>query len=581
MIFLDAKAEAHKSDAPNFSSLLSSDVDEKGKPKQSFLELLKGVESSDVDDLIKFIPLEEKVSLKGANVKDIDLKETKLPLKTLNIELNPLLTKDISPKDLKALVIDAKKFLKTKILQNSDFKIHEAKELPKTLKGLVDIANKLGLDIKQITLEDVQPLKYKKIVEVKQVLTKETKQEVKANPKTSSLDIKSDAIQNIKAEIKTPAIDIKSDAIQNIKAEIKTPAIDIKSDTKQNVKPEINTNSVEIKTDSKHEIRENPKTSSLDIKPEVKAPQIATKLDTKEIKQEAAKSAKEDVKQDVKQDVKSEPKSSLPLFKELLTLPQKVLTQHIVDVKQNLISKGTNKDSSISSPALRKQKADETLKLLLRGDKPKQASNAILTADFSVASARVIAPSATSEISRSLESLLQNKTSTSSNINQDADDNVMDADAIKTHKTDNFVLKLNEAKQMVKYLSQDVKTAIDDYKSPFSRIKVQLNPQNLGEVDLTIVSRGKNLHVNISANNVAINALAMNVNDLRAQLNNNGINNATLNFNSGSNSEQQSQNSDQNHRNQQEASEEYNYFEADEQNEEVLSSLEIVVPSYA
>ena len=51
-------------------------------------------------------------------------------------------------------------------------------------------------------------------------------------------------------------------------------------------------------------------------------------------------------------------------------------------------------------------------------------------------------------------------------------------------------MKLNEAKQMIKYLAPDVKSAIEDYKSPFTRVKLQLNPQKLGEVDLTIVQRG-------------------------------------------------------------------------------------------
>ena len=533
MILLDAKTETHKGKAPNFLSLLGSDVDEKGKPKLSFLELLKGIELNEIDDVIKFIPLDEQISPK-------DIKDTKLPLKTSNIELNPLITKDISPKDLKALVADAKNYLKTKITQSSDYKIHETKSLPKTLKGLVEIANKLGLDIKKITLEDVQPAKHAKVLDPKQIDVKDIKQEPKAEIKTTPIEFKGELKQEVKSEIKI--------APQNSKQEIT-------QEHKIEVKPEIKTSPIEAK-----------------------ATPIVNKTDIKEQKQDVITN----VKEDIKQDVKSETKSSLPLFKELLSTPQKVSTQHIIDVKHNLISKETNKDVKISLPVSRKQKADETLKLLLRGEKPQQSLNTSLTSDFSVASARVIAPTATTDISRSLESLLQNKSSTNTSLSKDGDDMVGDLDSMKTHKADSFVVKLNEAKQMIKYLSQDVKTAIDDYKSPFSRLKVQLNPQNLGEIDLTIVSRGKNLHVNISSNNVAINALAMNVNDLKTQLNNNGINNATLNFNSGSGGEQQSQDSRQHHQNQQQqAGDEYNYFDNEEKNEEVLTSLEIVVPSYA
>lgn len=136
---------------------------------------------------------------------------------------------------------------------------------------------------------------------------------------------------------------------------------------------------------------------------------------------------------------------------------------------------------------------------------------------------------------------------------------------------------------MIKYLSQDVKQAIDDYKAPFTRVKLQLNPQKLGEVDVTIVQRGKNLHVNLSSNNAAMNTLAVNANDLKVQLQNNGIQNASLSFNNNSQGSEftnggQTQQQQQQKQN---AHDEYSFFENEETNEEILSSLEIVVPNYA
>ena len=220
-----------------------------------------------------------------------------------------------------------------------------------------------------------------------------------------------------------------------------------------------------------------------------------------------------------------------------------------------------------------KTRADETLKLLLRGEKPSLA-NPLLTADFSVATARVIAPTATSEATKSLESLLHGEGS-------EAPLNASKTDGLTSLKADSFEVKLNEAKQMIKYLSQDVKTAIEDYKSPFTRVKVQLNPQKLGEVDLTVVQRGKNLHISLSSNSTAINTLSMNANELKTQLNNNGINNATLNFNSQDSSNSQAREQEQHRQKEQQAGNEYSYFNNEEHNEEILSSLEIVVPNYA
>ncbi|EQB40212.1 hypothetical protein M947_02440 [Sulfurimonas hongkongensis] len=248
-----------------------------------------------------------------------------------------------------------------------------------------------------------------------------------------------------------------------------------------------------------------------------------------------------------------------PLFKSLEA--KELTTEQIVVAKQFKIEQKTPKE-----------KADETLKLLLRGEKSKDSAK--LTADFSVATARVLAPTATTDVTKNLEKLLHGESSA----NDGQTNSKLDGLSLKS---DSLEVKLNEAKQMIKYLSQDVKTAIEDYKSPFTRVKLQLNPQKLGEVDLTIIQRGKNLHVNISSNNTAINTLSMNANELRAQLNNNGINNASLNFNNSSGGEQQAANQQQNRQNEKRANEEYAYFENEDKNEEILSSLEIIVPNYA
>ncbi len=206
--------------------------------------------------------------------------------------------------------------------------------------------------------------------------------------------------------------------------------------------------------------------------------------------------------------------------------------------------------------------------------KPEQ-KNRISTQELVKTKRRV--PSVQTVSPKNLEALLKTPKSKSKNEVTDSKPEVMFAP-----KAESFEVKIHEAKQMVKYLSHDVKNAIEDYKSPFSRIKVQLNPQKLGEVDLTIVQRGKNLHINLSSNNTAINTLAMNANDLKMQLNNSGINNASLNFSNNSqggafaNSGQQQQQQQR-----QNAQNEYNYIEHEEKNEEILNSLEIVVPNYA
>jgi len=480
MISLD-NSTTSKADVKSSASSLSTSKDE-SESTLSFSELLKGIKlkgDSKTEDGVLVLNLEDKkldvktdekslskndalLSLLKNDDKDLTVKEL---LKSESLEINPKLLESISDKltvkEVKSLIIEAKQYLKSKITQTEAFKKSEIKDLPKTLKGLVSVAKKLGVDLSKITIEEIQS------------------KEIKPKQTLNILD------SSIKKDIKA-SLDSETKKIQN-----------------------------------------NIKTT-----------------------EEQIKLPKDILKQ--------------PIFQEKFVNKKEFSTAELIQARETKEFKVETKKP--------KSKADETLRMLLSGDKIEKKTVS-LNPDISVASAKIIAPEMKSEVTKGLESLLHVEPSES---------NSKGEHLITIHKADSLEVKLNEAKQMVKYLSQDVKQAIEDYKSPFTRIKVQLNPQKLGEVDLTVIQRGKNLIVNLSSNNVAINTLAMNVNELRVQLNNNGINNATLNFNNNSQSEQQSSSGQQNNQNEQrQAQKEYNYFDNEEQNEEILSSLEIVVPSYA
>ncbi|WP_455757202.1 flagellar hook-length control protein FliK [Sulfurimonas sp.] len=505
MISLETKTESASSSPIGFKAA-------EEEPTLSFSALLKGIKNSPKDDKniqngAFVISLEEEKEVKGG--KSSSKTETLLSLlkhddkavkeELQALELNPKAVKNLSATELKNLIADAKNYLKDRIIDSDGYKRAQTKDLPKTLKGLAEIAKKFGVDVSKITVE-----------------------EVKASVKPTAENIKS-----------APVIDTEEEA----------------GKTK---------NTKEEKT-----ISTQTSTATLDddVEVKVKTPHAknAKVADDKDIAQEVK--VKEDIKENIKLDNKKvdtiKEVKATPLFKAQDKTEH--TTEQLVQTKQFKVEEKTPKT-----------KADETLKLLLRGEKP-TANGTNTTADFSVATARVLASTATSEATKSLEKLLHGE----------ASETASKTDGLTAHKADSFEVKLNEAKQMIKYLSQDVKTAIEDYKAPFTRVKVQLNPQKLGEVDLTVVQRGKNLHVNISSNNVAINALAMNANDLKAQLTNSGINNATLNFNNQDGNNSQSGQQQQNRQNERKADQEYNYFENEEQNEEVLSSLEIIVPNYA
>ncbi len=137
-------------------------------------------------------------------------------------------------------------------------------------------------------------------------------------------------------------------------------------------------------------------------------------------------------------------------------------------------------------------------------------------------------------------------------------------------------LKVKEAKQMVSHMATNLKEAVENYKPPFTRLTMQLNPAKLGEVDVTMIQRGNNVHINISSNNSAIAVLAQHSVELRNQLANNGLSHATMQFNTGG-GEQQRQS--QHQQNMAEAYEKYAALEGEESHE-ALSSLEIIIPQY-
>ncbi len=397
-----------------------------------------------------------------------------------------------------------------------------------------------------------------------------TPQDLKLLIKEAKQFLKNKIVQS--EGFKKAEIDALPKTLNGLVQVAKKIGIDISKITLEEVKA---VDALHVKTDTKiaksEKEQQEPLHVSKETKPKISAANddIPTEIQGKKQKIDTAKpsnmnESEVEVNVTKKEIPRQESVKSTPLFKaQNITTPE-ITTQQIVNTKVN----------HLTSQKTPKQKADDTLQLLLQGEKAVKSESG-LKVDFSTATARVIAPQATKESEKSLASLLKNDTS-------DIADTQSKIDGLNVAKADSFEVKLNEAKQMVKYLSQDVKSAIEDYKSPFTRVKVQLNPQRLGEVDLTIVQRGKNLHINLSSNNTAINTLAMNANDLKVQLNNNGINNATLNFNSNPQSDNSQAGQQEQHRqHQQRADEEYNYFESQEGNEEVLSSLEIIVPHYA
>ena len=359
--------------------------------------------------------------------------------------LNPALSKELSVNEVKYLLHKAKQYLKTRILQ-ADPQLTQ-KELPKSLKGLLRLADKLKIEITKISFEMI-------------VDTKKT-----SNPLLYKTTVSQNKRQMHKIMLNTQTDLAKLQQIKTI------PLF-------------------------------QPKNQNIDVKHIMTTAQI---IENKTKKEHIKKSETTDLLHSLLKSQTEHKNSEEPLFTNLQQILKKEPHNPLQTDKQN--------------------------------PKPEQKET------------------------NALEELLRGETT-------------HHEDKIHTQKTaDTLDVKIHEAKQMMRYLSQDIKRAIEEYKPPFSRVKVKLNPQRLGEMDLTVVQRGKNVHINLSSNNAALNILTNNLSELKTQLNQNGINNATFNFNSDAHNQQQQ-------KEQQQGRKQYEYFANEEENEEQSRSLEIIVPRY-
>jgi len=146
-------------------------------------------------------------------------------------------------------------------------------------------------------------------------------------------------------------------------------------------------------------------------------------------------------------------------------------------------------------------------------------------------------------------------------------------------KADTLEVKAKEAAQSMRFFASDLKEAVESYKPPFTRLTMTLNPEKLGEVEVTLIQRGNNVHVNIQSNNAnSVAFLAHNAMELKSQLAHQGITNTTMNFMSGGEGQAQNQSQQQQQQNRFRA---YESLQDLELNKEQLSALEIIIPHYA
>ncbi len=126
-----------------------------------------------------------------------------------------------------------------------------------------------------------------------------------------------------------------------------------------------------------------------------------------------------------------------------------------------------------------------------------------------------------------------------------------------------------DIKRTFSTFAEEFKEKVENYKPPLMKIKMELKPAGLGDVDVTLLSRGNNLQVNINSNTNTIAMFMQNQNEFKNSLVNMGFSDLQMNF-----SEQQKKEQDaQNQKNGK------NIFEQLEENEE-QDGFEMIIPRY-
>ncbi|MCI7046561.1 flagellar hook-length control protein FliK [Helicobacter sp.] len=80
------------------------------------------------------------------------------------------------------------------------------------------------------------------------------------------------------------------------------------------------------------------------------------------------------------------------------------------------------------------------------------------------------------------------------------------------------------------HFSDKLRDALQNYKPPITKISLELNPESLGSVELTITKMGDKINVQISSNQNALQLFMQNIQDFKNQLNNVGFSEVTMDF---------------------------------------------------
>lgn len=95
----------------------------------------------------------------------------------------------------------------------------------------------------------------------------------------------------------------------------------------------------------------------------------------------------------------------------------------------------------------------------------------------------------------------------------------------------NKELSKEQTRIVIDNFTRDFKEEIEKFKAPNHKVSISLNPKELGEINVTMIARGNNLHINLnSANQNTLNLFIANQQEFKNSLVNMGFTGLAMNF---------------------------------------------------
>jgi hypothetical protein len=98
-------------------------------------------------------------------------------------------------------------------------------------------------------------------------------------------------------------------------------------------------------------------------------------------------------------------------------------------------------------------------------------------------------------------------------------------------KKSGLQLKIGEAQIMSRHLASNLQQQVENYKHPFQKMSLTLQPDTLGEIEVDIFKRGNSVKINLTGNSQTVAILSANQMELRNQLITVGLENPNFKFN--------------------------------------------------